>query len=120
MYKNVINNFFVLLMICSLLLTGCNNNISTNINKNDVYQIGVGWVDNIMDAHSKLENSSNEPSKEANLKYLSNSVNYFLETLEHATDSEKEVLSDYFSKKAAEVGKDTEYFLEFGGKSEND
>lgn len=115
MYKNLLKKSLILLIMCSVLIAGCSNNKGSNEDKSEVYQIGVGWVDNIIDAHLKLENSPNVLSKEANLEYLRNSVNYFLETLDHATDAEKELLSDYFSMKATEVGKDTKYFLDFGG-----
>ena len=115
MNKYIFSKFFLLLIVICLLMTGCANKKNDNISKSEVYQIGVSWVDNIIDAHSKYQNSPNELSKEANLKYLIDSVNYYIETLEHATDEEKRLLDNYFSEKANNIGKDTKYFLNFGG-----
>ena len=121
MKKYCLSLVFVVLLFSCLFLTGCLKNEKNTGSETEVYQIGVGWVDNMIDAHYKLQNSPNKLAKDANLEYMNNSVNYYKETLKHATEEEQKRINDYLAKKSKEIGVTPEYFLNYGGKNnEND
>lgn len=105
-----------------LLLNACTSAKHHEKSKDiDVCEIGIEWIDNIEDAYYKIQNSPNDLSKDASLKYMQNCVKYYKETLEHATDEERKILEKYFIEKAEKMDVNPEVLLNNEGEyDEND
>jgi len=103
---------FICIVVVLSLLTAC---VSKGTKEADVYEIGTGWIDNIIDAYQKINNAPNQLTRDGDMEYMHKSIGYYKETLGHATKEEKEQLQKYFEEKAGEIGLKPEELLNIGG-----
>lgn len=114
MKKMIQITIMLIFLISCLFLSGCATNRTHKPLNSEVSQIGMGWIDNMIDAYEKIQNSPNELTKQADIKYLNNCINYYAQTLDHATEEEKRFLNEYFAKETKAKGLTPEVLLKHG------